>query len=217
MARPSRTPGRGTALTVALAHRPVRWLGPRFLDLEISGFDHVPATGGAVLAGNHLSHIDPVVVTVAARRNVRYLAVEELFGEYRFFDWLTLQFGAIPISREKAQPGALRTALSAIEAGDLVGVFPEGRRVLRWRDSSAKQGAAWLAQRSGVPVVPVAIAGSEGMLSPSQRKPRRTPVRVWVLEPIDSAGFPPTREGRAALTEAWVDAVADQLDHWYRD
>ena len=85
--------------------------------------------GPVVIAANHYSHLDPVIVGVGVRRPVRYLAVDELFGRSRFFDGLTRWLGAIPMPRARVPLGAMRTALAELRVGGSVGVFPEGVRV----------------------------------------------------------------------------------------
>jgi 1-acyl-sn-glycerol-3-phosphate acyltransferase len=194
--------------------RPVHLIGRAWLDLEITGREHLPATGPMVFAANHYSHIDPPLVSLAAGENVRYLAVDELFGQYRAFDAFTLFFGAIPMSRVKAPLGALKTALAHLESGGLVGVFPEGRRVAYWGESVPKQGAAWLALRTGAPLVPVAICGTEGTLSLPEPGVRRTAVRVWVEAPLLPAAYVDRQDPRGEMIGDWRLALERRLGPW---
>ena len=84
----------------------VRGTGRALFDLELTGIEHVPEEGGLVVAANHLSHIDPLVVTASVGREVRYIAVDELFGSGAVFDAVTLFFGAIPTNRDGAPTAA---------------------------------------------------------------------------------------------------------------
>ncbi len=91
----------------------------RYFPLTCEGRERVPL-GPLVVAANHFSHLDPVVVTVATGRPIRYLAVDELYGRSAFFDGLTLWLGAIPMPRSRAPIGALRCALAELAAGGAV-------------------------------------------------------------------------------------------------
>lgn len=183
-------------------------------DLRITGREHLPPEP-YVIAANHLSFIDPVLVSLAAGRNVRYLAVAGLFGRSAAFDRLISFFGAIPTPRDRSPVAAVRAAVAELEAGHPVGVFPEGRRVERWGEVAPQRGAAWLALAAGVPLVPVAVYGSQGTLAPGQRSPRRTAVRIWVEAPLDPDRFLDHVDPVGAISAAWEEAVAARLDPWW--
>ena len=197
--------------TAAWLMRPVHALARLAFDIEITGREHVPSSGPVVFAANHLSHIDPPLVSLAAGRNVRYLALDELFGRFKPFDALTLYFGAIPMSRVRPPLGAMKTALAHLGDGGWVGVFPEGRRVGWWGESGPKRGAAWLARRTGAPVIPVAIAGTEGTLSLVEPRVRRTAVRIWIEAPLDPADYQALDRPDEALMADWWKAVDRRL------
>jgi 1-acyl-sn-glycerol-3-phosphate acyltransferase len=206
-------PGPGVAWAVGAGIALVRVVG-RWYDLEVSGGEHIPRRGPVVLAINHFSHLDAVISTYLAGRNVRYLAVDELFGESRFFDRLVGYFGAIPMSRERPPLGAMRTALETLNDGGAVGLFPEGRRVAHWGESDMKEGAAWLALRAGVPLVPVSIIGTEETLSVRERAMRRASVRAWADPPLYPTDFLDEPNPRRVMTEAWQAAVDARVAHW---
>lgn len=215
MATPSRTPTRLTHAVIAAVHRPVEMFARLVFDLEITGREHVPASGPVVLAANHLSLIDPPFLGLTIKRNVRYLALEELFGRSRFFDELTLFFGAIPISRDHPTHGPLRTALDELEGGGVVGVFPEGGRVTGWGAVEPKRGAAWLSLRTGAPLVPVAMTGAEGTLSLTDMRIRRTAVRVWVSPPLLPDDYLDRVDPLGAMMEDWRGALDGHLSPWW--
>ncbi|HHC09124.1 MAG TPA: 1-acyl-sn-glycerol-3-phosphate acyltransferase [Actinobacteria bacterium] len=192
-------------------NRPFRSLARALLDLEITGVEHVPRRGPVILAANHLSHLDPVLVTSAADRAVRYLAVDELFGRSRLFDAATGFFGTIPLDRDGIPIQALRAALEHVDAGGALGVFPEGRRVRHWGETPPRRGAAWLAWMTGAPLVPVAIRGSEGLLSVERRGLGRASIRVWVESPLDWFDFRDHVDPVGAMTEAWRAMVDRRL------
>lgn len=166
--------------------------------------------GPVVVAANHFSHLDPVLIGLTVGRPVRYLAVDELYGNSRLFDRLTQWLGAIPMSRTRAPLGALKTALAELAHGGSVGLFPEGVRVWTWGEVPPKRGAAWLARRAGVPLVPVAIAGSQEALGRGTARVARVPMTVTVCDPID----PVDHEGddaAAVMTKVWEDRIGSAL------
>jgi len=192
------------------ANRVFRPLARRLLDLEVTGT--MPAGGPVVVAANHLSHLDPIVVTSAADRPIRFLAVDELFGRSRLFDATVIGFfAAIPLDRDGIPVQALRAAIDELDAGGAVGVFPEGRRVDRWGDATPKRGAAWLAWASGALLVPVAVAGSETILAPSHRGLGRASVRVWIEPPLDWTGYVDRVDPLGAMMEDWRSAIDRRL------
>ena len=157
------------------------------------------------------SHLDPVAVSLTVGRPVRYLALDELYGNYRFFDWLTLWLGAIPMSRTRPPVGALRTALAELAAGGVVGMFPEGYRVWVWGEAPPKRGAAWLAHRAEVPLLPVAIAGTDQALGRGARRISRKPVTGVVCEAIHPDEFVDVEDPVGAITEEWARRVGEAL------
>jgi 1-acyl-sn-glycerol-3-phosphate acyltransferase len=207
------TPGPGVTLAISVGSALMRLVG-RWYDLDVSGGDHIPRRGPVVLAINHFSHLDVIISTYLAGRNVRYLAVDELFGESRVFDGLVGYFGAIPMSRERPPLGALRAALEILDGGGAVGLFPEGRRVAHWGESEFKEGAAWLALRAGVPLVPVSIIGTDETLSVKVRAMRRASIRVVADPPLHPADFADEPIPRRAMTAAWRAAVDARVAHW---
>jgi 1-acyl-sn-glycerol-3-phosphate acyltransferase len=171
--------------------------------------------GPLVVAANHFSHLDPVLVGLAVVRKIRFLAVDELYGNSRFFDNLTFWLGAIPMSRTRAPLGALRLAIAELESGGAVGLYPEGVRVWRWGEQEPKRGAAWLARRVGASLLPVAIAGSEEAMGRGTPKIRRRPMHVTVCPPLHPEEFTEAPEPLAAMTEEWRRRIDAALALWY--
>ncbi|MGA7096815.1 MAG: lysophospholipid acyltransferase family protein [Acidimicrobiia bacterium] len=194
---------RGDALW-SISFPTLRGLGRLAYSLSIEMPHGLPA-GPFVLAANHFSHFDPVVVGAAIGRPIRFLAVDELFGVSPLLDWLLHTYGVIPVSRSRLPLGTLRTALDRLRAGEVVGVFPEGTRVRQWGDLPMKRGAAWLAIRAGVPLVPIAISGTDRAFGVDNRlRPGR--ITVVVGEPLDMAGHDAT-----TLTSSWGTWVSEAL------
>ncbi len=214
MRKAERTPGDVTRRFVAVVRHPIGAAAKRYYDLDITGQEKLPE-GPYVLAANHLSFVDPVLLTLVARQNVRYMAVASLFETSHMFDRLISFFGAIPTPRDRLPVAAVRAALDELAAGRPVGVFPEGRRVAQWREETPQRGAAWLALAAGVPLVPVAMQGSQGTLGLEQKAFRRTAIRIWVESPLDALDFIDHEDPIGALTAVWLDAVGHRLDPWW--
>ena len=187
----------------------------RYFPLTCEGRERVPA-GPLVVAANHFSHLDPVIVAVATGRPIRYLAVDELFGRSGSFDRLTLWLGAVPLPRSRPPLGALRLALAELDAGGTVGVYPEGMRVWVWGEVPAKRGAAWLARRAGVPLLPVAVAGSEEALGRGTTRVSRRPIHVVVGEPIHPADYAGSADAVGEITAEWRRRVDGGLVRAYQ-
>jgi len=181
-----------------------------------SGEGLVPS-GPVVVAANHFSHLDPALTSLATGRPIRYLAVDELYGNSRVFDAFTLWLGAIPLSRTGVPLGALRMAIAELEAGGTVGLYPEGMRVWRWGERDLKRGAAWLSRRMRVPLVPVAIAGSDEAMGRGTNRISRRPIHAEVCRPILPADFDTHPDPLQAMTDLWRDRVDEALQRWYGD
>jgi 1-acyl-sn-glycerol-3-phosphate acyltransferase len=152
----------------------------RFVIRAIYGFrsihsENVPATGPVIVACNHISYLDPVVLGIGFRRPVTYLAKKELFAIPVLGPVIT-GLGVYPLDREAGGVAAVRSALRALKDGRCIGIFPEGTRNLSG-EVQGKGGAALLAALSGAPVVPAAISGTRGA------RPFH-PIRVVYGEPI---------------------------------
>jgi 1-acyl-sn-glycerol-3-phosphate acyltransferase len=132
----------------------VRTLGFLFLGFEVDGEEKVPEKGPLIVAANHSRFFDPVFVSMAVPRRVRWMAKKELFTFpfERFFYFI----GAFPVDRQGGGRAALRTALKFLAEGRTLGIFPEGTRRREGAPSlEAKSGTAVIAARSRAPVLPV--------------------------------------------------------------
>jgi 1-acyl-sn-glycerol-3-phosphate acyltransferase len=129
--------------------------------LRVVGAEHVPASGGLLVAANHISNFDPPVLGVACPRPVAYMAKKELFA-MPVLGALITRLHAFPVDRQAGGTGALRASLRMLRDGACIGIFPEGGRNVRG-ENEEKGGAAFLAAASGVPVVPAAIVGTRSL------------------------------------------------------
>ena len=160
-----------------------------------------------MVAANHFSNLDPVIVGVTVKRPMRYLAVDELYGNSRLFDSFTKFAGAIPMTRTKIPFGPLKLALSELAAGGTVGLFPEGVRVWAWGEQPPKRGAAWLAHRAGVPLVPIAVSDSDLAMGRGARRIFRTAMHVEICRPILPETYQNEADPVGAMTEEWATRI----------
>ena len=178
--------------------------------VRLTGWENVPVDG-AILAGNHVSYLDPALLWSAIPRPLRFVAKIELW-EPRLLGWALDHLWAFPVKRGSADREMISAATGLLESGELVGMFPEGTRK-RGSDSdelgAAHGGVAFLAIRAGVPVVPVGIAGTEEALPAGAKMPRFPRVTIVVGRPIDPGGFEGGRKERTeAMTAAIMEAIA---------
>lgn len=166
--------------------------------MHISGSEHIPATGAAIVAPNHKSFFDSFFVALATKRHLRFMGKSELFQG----PWgkTLIRLGAFPVRRGESDEDALETAREILRQGGLLALFPEGTRV---RDAeslgSPRRGAARLAIESGAPMVPCAITGTEKLFVGPFPRPRR--VQVAFAEPITVAELEATPEAAEELIE----------------
>ncbi len=145
---------------------------------EVRGLEHVPRTGPAILASNHLSFLDPVLLPVAVPRPVSFLAKAEYFTAPgplgRAMAAFFRAIHQIPLDRSGGQrsAGALEAARAVLAEGQLLGIYPEGTRSPDGRLHRPKLGVARLALQTGVPVLPVAMIGTQRLQPPGARLPR---------------------------------------------
>src|ERR687898_77181 len=167
--------------------------------MHVSGAEHVPAEGAAIVAPNHKSFWDSFFVGVCTRRHLRFMAKTELI-EARY-GRLLVRLGAFPVRRGRSDADALETARVVLEQDGLLALFPEGTRI---RDPEElghpKRGAGRLALETGAPVVPCAITGTEKLFLGPIPKPRR--VQVAFSEPIPVHHLASTPEAAAGVVES---------------
>lgn len=125
---------------------------------KVVGVENIPS-GGVIIAANHISLWDPPVIGTALPRRIHFMAKEELFSN-ALFSWLITKLGAFPVKRGVADRTAIRTALTHLENGSILGIFPEGTRSKNGKLGAPEPGLALLALKAGVPVVPAALIGT---------------------------------------------------------
>jgi len=174
----------------------------------VDGLEHVPASGGAVLAGNHLSVADEYVMGAVVPRHIAFWAKSEYFTGTGVRGWamksLMRGLGAIEVNRAggRAALTALDAAIPALRGGDLVGVYPEGTRSPDGRLYRGRTGAARLALLAEVRVIPVGVIGTEKVHPIGKVIPKFGPrVTIRFGKPMDFTGRPLDSSSLRAMTD----------------
>lgn len=125
---------------------------------EIKGLENIPKEGPVIFCGNHRSYLDPPLMVVTAKRDMRFLAKEEL-AKNPFLNFLGWAFNAILVKRDEKDVAAIKESLKALKNGQCIALFPEGTRNGLEKGEKVKDGVAFFAVRSGAKVVPCGIKG----------------------------------------------------------
>lgn len=184
----------------------------------VEGRENVPLTGGVLLASNHLSFVDSVVIPVVAPREVVFLAKSDYFtgtglkgaAQRAWFEG----FGMVPVDRDdaKAAIASLDIALEVLREGKAFGIYPEGTRSRDGRLYRGRTGVAQLALQSGAPIVPVGLVGTQDLQPVGSNRPRLAKVTVRFGEPVEVAGkYDDIAPGRARreITDEVMRRVAE--------
>jgi 1-acyl-sn-glycerol-3-phosphate acyltransferase len=183
---------------------------------EVTGREFVPPKGAAIMAANHLSAADQVVTPISAHRQVVYFAKAEYFTQPgvrgRIRARVFRELGHVPVDRDdtRAAAGTIATGTELLAEGRVLGIYPEGTRSLDGLLHKFRTGVARLALRSGAPVIPVGLVGTEGVLRPGDSRWHRAPVAVHFGAPLDFSGRVEDERSARALrevTEAIREAV----------
>jgi len=185
---------------------------------KVTGAEHVPASGGAILAANHLSVIDSVFLPLMLDRPVTFSAKAEYFTASgpaaRLWAAYLKATNQLQMDRDgpRAAQDTLEAALGLLRAGSLFGIYPEGTRSPDGRLYRGRPGVGWLALKSGLPVIPVAMLGTRRVLPPGRVLPRPGRIEIRIGPPLK---FPaevlaaPPGKARQLIAEQVMTAVRD--------
>lgn len=207
-------PGGSAFAVYAVLVRGVRLIMKGYLRIEIEGADRIPTSGGAILSPVHRSNIDFALPAVVSRRHVRWMAKDTIYVGGLINRFL-VAMGSFPVRRDTIDRRSLKLCLEVVASGQLLVMFPEGRR--REGDTIAGifDGPAYVACRERVPIVPMGIGGSSDAMPIGAKwiRPRR--VVVLVGEPlypdVPAQGRVP-RESIAEISDQLADALQDLYD-----
>ena len=189
-------------------------LGRLLFDARIEGVEHVPRTGPFIIVSNHTSNVDPPLVGWATGhqvgRVIHFMAKIEMRG-WPFLGWLATQSAVFFVRRGEGDRAAQRFSLETLAAGRPIGLFAEGTRSRDGHLKPLKSGAAFLAMRSGAPLLPVGIAGTHRLFPGRSRWPHPTKIRIRIGEPFTLPHQPDGRLDREALA-AGTDRITDAIE-----
>ncbi len=175
--------------------------------MTVKGSDHVPSSGGFILAaGGHRSILDTPVVAGTSSRILRYMGAEKYF-DVPGLSWFLRSAGGFPVQRDATDRDALRLSEEVLASGEPLVMYPEGTRFTGPTVQPLQQGAAFLACRAQVPIVPVGMGGTERAWPKGGRFIRPTRVALVVGEPL----VPPVPEDGKRVKRSAVRAYSDQL------
>lgn len=185
---------------------------------DVRGLENVPGHGPLIVAFNHLAHVDPLLVIANMPYPVDPLALSDLYSVP--VTGLALRaYGVIPVRRDRVDRHVLRQALDVLHAGGVIILAPEARMSLTGALERARAGAAYLALKSGAPVLPVAITGTETLLNDWKRlrRPHLTATfgRPFALSHYEEDGHT-AREKRREAADEIMTRIAEMLPVQYR-
>ena len=184
--------------------------GHIFMHGPIVGAENLPRSGPFLVAPLHRSDIDFLMVARITRRRMRFIAKSGIFVN-RQFNWLIETLGAFPVDRQATDREAFNRALQILIAGEPLVIFPEGTRNTGPTIGPTREGAAYLALRAGVPLVPVGLAGTDAALPRGKVRPRFARVACVVGEPIMTGVEHHAGEGRSRVPRSAVHALTGEL------
>lgn len=185
----------------------VQGVAKMWLRLSVTGVENLPRSGGYVLApGGHRSILDTPMVAIVGPRLLRFMGAENYF-KIPVLGWFLETVGGFPVERDATDRAAMRLAEEVLANGEPLVVFPEGTRQSGPVVQELKHGAAFLACRAGVPIVPVGLGGAERAWPKGSRWIRPSKVTIVVGEPI----HPPERADGERVKRSAIQGVSSQL------
>ncbi len=184
--------------------------------LHVEGVDRIPAKGPVILVSNHLAWMDILTVAVPVRRHEHHMAKSELF-QVPVLGGIIRLLGAFPVRRGESDRESLRQAQEVLSAGQVLVIFPEGHRSDTHQMAAGLPGVALIAMRSGAPIVPIGITGTEHTLKGWRIGPWAPRVRIVYGEPFTlESGGRRTREDLARGIDTIMRRIAALLPPEYR-
>ncbi len=167
-------------------HMVLHVAAPLLTRIEVRGIENIPEAGSLILISNHISITDPAILVAYVKRHIHFILKEELY-ESLVFRVLLPPGEPIPVRRGKPDRDALKQCEAILKAGGVIGIFPEGTRSHSGETQEARAGVVFLARRTGAPILPVAIAGTERIFSGRFPWFRRAHVRLSFGRPFTLA------------------------------
>lgn len=184
-----------------------------FFGLEFREYRNIPRGRGVLIVANHASNLDPIVLSGIAHQPLAYMAKESLF-RVPFLGWLITQYLAFPVKRGMADRGAIRGAVEMMNKGFAVGMFPEGTRSEDGRIGEGKPGPAMVAAHANVPVVPVAIWGTQRAWGKNKKLKWFTKIITQAGRPLDFTKETQGLEGKEAYLQ-FTRRIMEEIEKMY--
>lgn len=172
---------------------------------RVYGSEQVPQHGPLVIVANHASDFDPPLVSCSVRRPVSYMAKEELFRVPALSSAIRL-YGAYPVKRGSADRSAIRAAITQLNQGWAVGIFLSGTRTADGRIPEAKLGAALIAAKTGAPLLPLSLWGTDQIFANGSLIPRPVPITIRIGSVIPAPAST-QRDDLAGVTQQCVEVI----------
>jgi len=184
---------------------------------RLEGVENIPKTGPVILASNHLSFIDSVILPLVIKRRIYFLAASTYFQGGGLGKWAVKRFllatGMIPIDRSggKASEASLKAGMSVLTKGNVLGIYPEGGRSRDGRAHRGRTGVARLVFESGAPVIPVAMIDTEKVMPIGSKLPKVRRLGIVIGEPLDFSRFKGL-EGDRFILRSITDEIMYELN-----
>jgi 1-acyl-sn-glycerol-3-phosphate acyltransferase len=199
--------GLGNELGYAFCAGTLGVLMRRIFQLSRVDVRPLPAEGPVILAPNHRSFIDPLVVGSAVDRRSYYIMSRKYY-DIRAINWFFRMSRCVVVEEDAENLTALRDAKKVLDQGKVLTIFPEGHISPDGNLQAGQQGVAWLARRTGALVVPVWVGGTREVLTKGAKRLHHSKIRMRTGDPLSIADYPPGREGIELFTEAVMAAIA---------
>lgn len=184
----------------------------------VIGHENIPKSGGVIMASNHLSFIDSVMLPLVMDRRISFLAKSDYYTSRGLKGWMVRNFltatGMLPIDRSggKASEASLQTGLGVLVQGEVLGIYPEGTRSPDGKLYRGRTGVARMILEGHVPVVPVAMIDTEKVMPIGHRLPTIRRMGIVIGKPLDFSRFE-GMEGDRFILRSITDEIMYQLDH----
>lgn len=199
-------PGRGTRLSYGFIRGLFVVLFTVFGRVQVVGGEKVPASGAFVLAPVHRSNVDFALSSLVTRRPMRYMGKDNIWKS-RLLGRFVSMLGAFPVHRGSADRDALKACTDIVSGGSPLVMFPEGTRQRGPLVQELFDGTAYVAAKTGVPIVPVGIGGSEAMMPKGAKLPRFSKLVLVVGDPIPA----PARTEAGRIPRSAIGALTQEL------
>ncbi|HHN64612.1 MAG TPA: 1-acyl-sn-glycerol-3-phosphate acyltransferase [Nitrospirae bacterium] len=171
----------------------------------VEGEHNIPRTGGVIIASNHLSYLDPILIGISMKRQAYYMAKASLFKN-PLISWFVRIF-SIPVDRESPKPSTIKEAVKILKEGRVLVLFPEGGRSRSGEIGGGKRGVAMIAAMSKAPVVPAYIEGTDRALPRGAKFIRPVRVRIVFGKPIEIQSTESSRDYQKRLAEEIMEHI----------